>query len=303
MRFLHAGRVLCGLPPRCTKRRAGSRRTPLSVNSGILEHVRAAFFSVLLLAAAILTAPLASSRAHPAPRQQEPVAGSPAGNPASPQSAPPTEHNAPVVVVLDPAHGGSDSGARGPAGAVESDIVLDFARAIRVSLEGQGFRVLLTREGNQAPSLDSRSALINNQPDAIFISLHVSSTGPIGTARAYWYAFPDSGASPRRGLVPWNQAQQSFAESSRRLAELVQIQLAQKFTGSGETPQGVPVLQLRTVAAPAIAIEISSVAVPDPQTLVQMGAPLAEAVARGAADFRASAAGALGPAGTSGGAR
>ena len=93
--------------------------------------------------------------------------------------------------MLDPAHGGSDSGARGPSGVVESEVVLDFARVIRVALEAQGFRVLLTREGNQDPSFDDRSTLINGIGDAVFISLHVSSTGPIGTARAYSYEFPN----------------------------------------------------------------------------------------------------------------
>jgi N-acetylmuramoyl-L-alanine amidase len=209
-----------------------------------------------------------------------------------------------AVVVVDPAHGGADTGARGAAGVVESEIVLDFARAIRVALEGQGLRIVLTREGNEGPSMDSRSAMVNALRGTVFISLHVSSTGPVGTARVYRYAFPvaspsftTSGAQtsppsttpvpvPPRGLVEWNQAQQPFLESSQRLAELLQAQLAQKFSGSPTAPAAVPVLQLRTIAAPAVAIEISSVAVPNAQQLLQMSGALAEAVARGVADFR-----------------
>ena len=78
----------------------------------------------------------------------------------------------------------------------------------------------------------------------------------------------------------------SFAASSRRLAELVQVQLAQKFRGSPEVPSVAAVRQLRTVAAPAIAIELSSVAVRDRSQLEQMASPLAEAVARAVAAFR-----------------
>ena len=199
-----------------------------------------------------------------------------------------------AVVVLDPAHGGSDSGARGPAGNIESEVVLDFGRAVRVALEAQGFRALLTREGNQGPSFDERSTLINGLPDAVFVSLHVSSTGAAGTARAYFYAVRPApspaqappGVAPRlRGLIEWDRAQEPFVDLSRRLAELTQIQLAQQFRGSPETPQAAPIRQLRTVAAPAIAIEVSSVAA-DPSRLAQMGQPLGEALARAAAAFR-----------------
>ena len=212
------------------------------------------------------------------------------------------------VVVLDPAHGGSDSGARGPSGVLESEVVLDFARVVRVALEAQGFRVVLTREGNQGPSFDDRSTLINSISDAVFVSLHVSSTGSVGTARAYSYVFPnqapgdpaDAALTPKTqlfaslsgprhpGLVEWNLAQKSFVARSQKLAELAQIQLAQKFQGSPDLPLQAPVRQLRTIAAPAIAIEVSSVAVPNAQKLTQMGQPLADSVARAVVDYRAS---------------
>lgn len=209
------------------------------------------------------------------------------------------------MVVLDPAHGGSDSGARGPNGVLESELVLGFARVARAALEGQGFRVVLTREGNQDPSFDDRSAMINGIPEAIFISLHVSSTGPLGTVRAYSYRFANpapgdpADAAPktqlfaplpaRAGLIEWDLAQKSYLARSERLAELAQIQLAQKFQGSPETPMQIPVRQLRTIAAPAIAIEVSSVAgVPDAKKLTDMGQPLADSVARAAVDYRAA---------------
>ena len=255
------------------------------------------------------------------PAQQAP-AGAPAtapqqapGESTTPPNAPPPAAK-PVakgprgveIVVLDPAHGGSDSGARGGTGLMESDIVLDFARALRVTLEAQGFRVLLTREGNQDPSFDDRSALINGLPDAIFISLHVSSTGPPGTARAYSFdslawspvVLPTSeqqssglqrrtqAPSPHTahpGLIEWDRAQQSHSNASRRFAELMQIQLAQRFKGSPELPSTAAVRQLRTIAAPAIAIEVSNVAALNAQRLGQMTHPLAEAVARAAVDF------------------
>jgi N-acetylmuramoyl-L-alanine amidase len=195
-----------------------------------------------------------------------------------------------LSVVLDPAHGGADAGARGPNGVIESEVVLSFARAIRAELERAGFRVILTRQGNEDPSFDDRSAVINARRDAVFISLHVSSSGPVGTARVY--SLPSSvpergvGGAERRGLVDWDEAQQSHTADSRKLAELLQIQLAQRFRGSPDTPAESAVRQLRTVAAPAIAIEVSSVSVPKAEPLNEMAGGLAQAVARAVTDYR-----------------
>jgi len=271
------------------------------------HHVRRGFpaLVLILVAATIAVSPHAQTSIAaqtPAAAQTE----APGTTPPSSSSQAPQAPAGPAVVVVDPAHGGSDSGARGPSGVIESEVVLDFARVVRVAVEAQGFRVVLTREGNQDPSFDDRSALINGIPDAVFISLHVSSTGALGTARAYSYKFANAAtgdpieATPktqvfaplgerRAGLVEWDLAQKSYLARSQRLAELAQIQLAQKFQGSPDTPAQVPVRQLRTIAAPAIAIELSSVAgVPDAKKLAQFGQPLADAVARALVDYRAA---------------
>jgi N-acetylmuramoyl-L-alanine amidase len=195
-----------------------------------------------------------------------------------------------AVVVLDPAHGGADPGAHGSSGIVESDVVLSFARLLRISLEAQGLRVILTRQANDGPSFDDRSKSANAQRGAIFITLHVSSTGQPGTVRVYSLtqdAMSQTGrVSPRSGLVPWDLAQANFVNQSRRLAELIQIQMAQRFQGSPETPLTAPVRQLRTVAAPAVAVEVSSVSLADRGPLDQMGPGLADGVARAVAAFR-----------------
>jgi N-acetylmuramoyl-L-alanine amidase len=212
-----------------------------------------------------------------------------------------------AVVVLDPAHGGSDTGARGSGGTIESDAVVDFGRAIRVALEAKGFRVVLTREGNQSPSFDDRAAAANGATDAVFVTLHVSSTGTPGTARAYFCSIlppppapqnvADTAPAPRAaaprkpaGLLEWDRAQAPYVGLSRRLAEMVQIQLAQNFQGSPEAPSSAALRQLRNIAAPAIAVEVSNVAM-DAAKLSQMGQPLGEALARAAAAFQESLAG------------
>jgi N-acetylmuramoyl-L-alanine amidase len=191
------------------------------------------------------------------------------------------------VVVLDPAHGGVDLGARGTEGIRESEVILQFAAVAKQSLEAQGFQVVLTRAGNDNPSFDDRSARVNAQRGAIFITLHIASTGLAGTVRTY--VMPDFPTAPEpTGLIPWDRAQAPFLGLSHKLGDLVQAEMAKRFRGSPPTAEAAPVRQLRTTAAPAIAVEISSVSVPSRAELDRMIPGVAEAIAHGVAAFRPS---------------
>ena len=189
------------------------------------------------------------------------------------------------MVVLDPAHGGTDLGARGTEGIRESEVVLQFAAQVRKALEAQGFQVVQTREGNENPSFDDRSARANAQRGAVFISLHVASTGLAGTARVY--TMPDlPTTNDGSGLIVWDRAQAPFTSLSHKLGDLVQAELARRFKGSPNGAQVAPVRQLRTTAAPAIAVEISSVSVADRATLDRMIPGVADAIARAVTAFK-----------------
>jgi N-acetylmuramoyl-L-alanine amidase len=219
----------------------------------------------------------------------------PPAPPAIPQTAAPAETQAPPakqglsVVVLDPGHGGTDAGARGASGIAEKDVAMSLARAIQAKLEAQGFRVILTRLADEGPTIDERAAAANAQRGALFISLHVSSIGPAGTAMAFYMPgalASDAKSSNTQALVRWQDAQQAYVSQSRKLAELIQIQLGQKLRGSAEIPQAVAVRQLRSVTAPAVAVELSSVSVADRKPLDQAAPALAEAVAHAVAAFK-----------------
>ena len=189
--------------------------------------------------------------------------------------------------MLDPAHGGTDPGARGTGGLRESDLVLEFAVAVRKALEAQGFQVIQTRQGNDNPSFDDRSALANAQLGAVFVTLHVASTGLPGTVRVYVNTDLPV-ATDIGGMIPWDRAQMPFQGLSRKLGDLVQGLLAQRFKGSPDAAQTAAVRHLRTTAAPAIAVEISSVVVDDKTDLDKMAPGVAEAIATGVATFRPS---------------
>jgi N-acetylmuramoyl-L-alanine amidase len=219
------------------------------------------------------------------PRLQAPVPATPA--PVTPP------HPSLAVVVVDPAHGGADLGARGATGINESDITLIYSQAMRPALESAGVRVMVTRENNADPSFDDRSAIVNGLRGAVFITLHVASTGPFGQVRVYSQPLPPDSANSipvsfpaHNGMMPWDRAQEAYAGASRRLAELVQSAVALKFSGSPAAPLSAPVRQLRTIGAPAIAIEVSSVSTADRSRLAELGHDLADAVAKGIAAFR-----------------
>jgi N-acetylmuramoyl-L-alanine amidase len=221
---------------------------------------------------------------------QQSAPAAPAQAPATtsaPEAAVSAQRPGPNIVVLDPAHGGTDLGARGTGGVRESEIVLEFATQVKTALESHGFQVMQTRQANENPSFDDRSAIANAQRGAVFVTLHIASTGLPGTARVY--VMSDLPASDdTTGLIPWDRAQAPFLPLSRKLGDLVQGFLSQRFKGSPGAAQAAAVRQLRTTAAPSIAVEISSVSVEDRGELDRMAPGVADAIAQGAAAFRPS---------------
>jgi N-acetylmuramoyl-L-alanine amidase len=89
----------------------------------------------------------------------------PAGRPVSRQ----------VLVMIDPGHGGKDSGAIGLGGTREVDIILPIAKRVARILESQGIRTKLTRDSDYYVGLDERVALSNSVNATIFVSIHANS--------------------------------------------------------------------------------------------------------------------------------
>lgn len=80
------------------------------------------------------------------------------------------------VVVLDPGHGGIDSGAVGVGGTREKDVVLKFANQMRAELEKMpGVSVVMTRDTDIFVPLDERVLFARQNNAALFVSLHADS--------------------------------------------------------------------------------------------------------------------------------
>lgn len=81
-----------------------------------------------------------------------------------------------VRILLDPGHGGPDTGAISPHGWCEKDINLLQAFAIRDALKKAGYQVSMTREDDSFPSLYSRPKLAYDEHVDAFISVHHNAT-------------------------------------------------------------------------------------------------------------------------------
>jgi N-acetylmuramoyl-L-alanine amidase len=88
----------------------------------------------------------------------------------------PSSGDARPLIVLDPGHGGIDTGTKGPNGQMEKDIVLDFAKRLREKIETAGkYRVLLTRSDDTFVPLAERVRFAREAGAALFISIHADS--------------------------------------------------------------------------------------------------------------------------------
>lgn len=80
------------------------------------------------------------------------------------------------LIVLDPGHGGIDSGARGIGGTLEKAVVLDFSSMLKRKLEATGrYEVHLTRETDTFISLSERVDIGHRLAADLFISIHADS--------------------------------------------------------------------------------------------------------------------------------
>jgi N-acetylmuramoyl-L-alanine amidase len=80
-------------------------------------------------------------------------------------------------IVLDPGHGGHDTGSVGQGGMMEKDLVLQLAKELKKLLQEKlGAEVILTRRDDTFISLEERTAIANEHDADLFISIHANSS-------------------------------------------------------------------------------------------------------------------------------
>lgn len=110
------------------------------------------------------------------------------------------------TVIIDPGHGGKDTGAKNKQGQ-EAAYNLAVAKRLRAILEAQGYRVVMTRESDVFLSLDERVELANSVRErAIFISIHFNSSGnELASGIETFTLSPPGVAHYGRGVKPSDQ--------------------------------------------------------------------------------------------------
>ncbi|MBW2175315.1 MAG: N-acetylmuramoyl-L-alanine amidase [Deltaproteobacteria bacterium] len=78
-------------------------------------------------------------------------------------------------VVIDPGHGGFDSGAVGPTGLKEKDVALDIAQRVNQKISETGrIKSFLTRTGDYYIPLSDRTVIANQYQADLFVSIHIN---------------------------------------------------------------------------------------------------------------------------------
>ena len=169
---------------------------------------------------------------------------------------------APVkTVVIDPGHGGNDTGVKGPAGTSEKDVVLRLARLLKNRLQDR-YRVTLTRTDDYVMPGPERTGHANHARADVFISLHAagSYSPATGGLRIYFYTEPAVKAPEQAGdtegaATPWRKIQKPHIPASSALAQAVWERTRPLAEPHYSTVHAAPVAVLAGADMPAVLIE------------------------------------------------
>lgn len=219
------------------------------------------------------------------------------------------------LMVLDAGHGGHDSGAVGPNGLMEKELVLDVTqRVARLVAGGLGVKVLLSRDGDHFVTLRDRTSFANRAQADVFVSIHANAHREVASEGVETYFLSSEAtdnasrqvaaqensvvqlekpaASGRVDLVKtilWDLAQSEFQEESSRLAEIVQDSMTRSLRIPSRGVKQAGFYVLGGAAMPAILIEIGFVTNPKEERKLRDPGyrdDIARAIAAGLAQYK-----------------
>ena len=194
------------------------------------------------------------------------------------------------TIVLDAGHGGHDTGAVGPTGLMEKELVLDVTQRVARLVEGRlGLKVLLTRDADVFVTLQDRTSYANRQRADLFVSIHANAHRVKGTDGVETFFLSSEAtdnaarqvAAAENGVIQlekatgrgtgkadvlktilWDLAQSEFQTESARLAEIVHDSVTQTLRMSNRGVKQAGFYVLGGAAMPAILLEIGFVTNP-----------------------------------------
>jgi N-acetylmuramoyl-L-alanine amidase len=171
---------------------------------------------------------------------------------------PPPPPAAFAVVVIDPGHGGQDSGTTKSA-LVEKELTLDVAHRIERHLQERGLVTVMTRANDTYVSLADRAIIANSQSESVFVSIHFDEAGRSAATgiETYYAAHPVSLPERVASWLPFLQRTSSEPPNleSQSLATFIQESLVAhtQATNRGTRPQQFFVIA--NVHHPAVLVE------------------------------------------------
>lgn len=209
------------------------------------------------------------------------------------------------TIVIDPGHGGEDTGAIGPSGVKEKDITLALAKRLEDIIVGHlKVKVVLTRRDDTFLPLEERTAIANRNKADLFISIHTNAAFRQGASgvETFFLSFDASDDEARRvaafenGIITlednatredtdelkdilWDMAQTEFLNESGLLAEMVQVNLCRDMEVEDRGVKQAPFLVLMGAAMPAILVEVGFITNPTEEKRLASG-EVQDAIAR-----------------------
>ncbi len=190
-----------------------------------------------------------------------------------------------LKVMIDPGHGGEDTGSKGSRGVSEKDLTLALASKLVQALEvAETISPELVRTDDYYISLDQRAGVANHNHGDLLISLHLGTTfAPVPTGFSIYYWSPTT-ASPTTApssstARPWDQEQEPYWEKSRMLASLMQEELLWSIPWASGGVLPADIYLLRRVRMAAVMLELGSLNHPDESAQLQKS-EFQEAVAK-----------------------
>ena len=223
------------------------------------------------------------------------------------------------TIVIDPGHGGTETGAIGPSGVAEKELTLVLARDLEARLEGSlGVSVVLTRNEDASLPHETRTAIANQNQADLFISLHLNSSIGSGAhgAETYFLSTEPTDVRAARAaeaensaitepavpegttgleardlqLILWDLAQTHHLAESQRFANLIQGELNQALQLRDRGVKQAPFRVLIGAAMPAVLVELGFISNPDEEKKLQDAtyrSALVEALTRAVARYKA----------------
>ncbi len=221
----------------------------------------------------------------PAPGGAEPPVTPATGGGAPPSGQPPPQSA--FVVVIDPGHGGDDTGALGPSGLAEKDVTLDVAKRLKARIQSEmDAEVILTRDTDKTLALDDRTSIANHNHADLYISIHANASrrGNARGAETYFLSYQATDDEARAvaaienntlgleegvqkngnlEMILWDLAQSAFLKESSVLAEMIQEHLNDVLDIANRGIKQAPFRVLMGATMPAVLIEVAFITSPE----------------------------------------